>query len=77
MNEFTVIGYYDTGERYNGHHTGETWTDAVEKAIAEAGDGGGFGLNIVEVIAGFHMGLTEGEHVEAACDFPSGEADES
>lgn len=64
---FTVIGYYDTGERYNGHHNGETWVESVQSAIAEAG----MDLNIVEVIAGSHMGLTEGEHVEAACDFPT------
>ena len=75
MNQFTVIGYFDTGERYCGHHNGETWTDAVQDAIQ--GCELSRDLNIVEVLEGFHNGLTEGQYVEAACDFPMAEeADE-
>lgn len=73
MNKFTVIGYYENGQRYCDHLFGETWIDAVQAAI----HGAGHSLNIVEVFAGWHTGLTESEYVEAACDFPSGEADES
>lgn len=70
MRDFSVIGYYDeTGQRYNGHHTGAEWTDAVSAAIAEAG----MDLVIVEVIAGKHMGLTFAQSVEHACDWPNDE----
>lgn len=65
--KFTVIGYYCTGERYCGHHVGETWVEAVQAAIEE----GGIELNIVEVIEGHHKGLTECDFVESACDFPT------
>jgi len=65
-NKFTVIGCFDTGERYCGHHVGETWVEAVQAAIEEAT----IELDIVEVISGHHMGLTESEYVESACDFP-------
>jgi hypothetical protein len=70
FNPFTVIGYYDeTGERYNGHHVGSTWADAVDAAIAEAG----LDLVIVDVLAGHHFTLTLAHTVEHACDWPSGD----
>jgi hypothetical protein len=75
VNDYTVIGYFEnTGDRYTGHHQGETWTDAVADAIKATNEAD---LVIVEVIAGFHEGLAESGYVEHACDFPMGEeADE-
>jgi len=64
--KYTVIGFYNTGERYCGHHIGEKWLDAVKAAVVE----GTIDLNIVEVIAGHHKGLTECEYVESASCFP-------
>lgn len=69
-NKYTVIGCFDTGERYCGHHFGETWADAVRAAIEELSEAA-VELDIVEVISGHHMGLTESEYVESACDFPA------
>jgi hypothetical protein len=67
MSEFTVIGYFEnTGARFTGHHQGETPTDAIRDAIKSTA----YDLVIVEVIAGFHEGLTFSEYVESACDFP-------
>jgi aminoglycoside phosphotransferase family enzyme len=73
MNEFTVIGYFENnGQRYSGHHQGETWTDAVKDAITATAHSE---LVIVEVIAGFHQGLTEGECVESAGDWEAMESE--
>jgi hypothetical protein len=74
VNDYTVIGYFEnTGARFMGHHQAETPTDAIRDAIQSTA----YDLVIVEVIAGFHEGLTYDEHVEHACDFLAAEeADE-
>ena len=61
-----MIGYYeDTGLRYVGHWTGETPEEAVALACGLHEDNQ---LVIVEVIAGHHNGLLDGEHIWDAED---------
>jgi hypothetical protein len=64
--KFTVVGYYEeSGQRYCSNLAGDTWVEATQAAIAEAG----MDLIVVEVFPGWLAGLTEGDHVEHACDF--------
>lgn len=69
MNQYTIIGYYDdTLQRYCGHFNGTTWMQAVQDCINSVGTD--TTLMIVEVLQGFHMGLTDAHSVEPAEDFP-------
>ena len=61
---YTVIGYYGDGQRYCGHHNAGTVQSAVRQASRN-----GDGLQIVEVLEGYHMGLTTGLYVETAAGF--------
>ena len=80
LNPYTVVGYYeDNNQIWVEHANGRDYSDAVVKAVKKlerTNDQKNFSESfrknvcIVEVFSGLHKGLTEGESVSSAIDWP-------